>query len=67
MIPGKSPVLEAGNGAFMFPDVYEDKNQEGEPSAVGIIIADDTPFNIEGTPYFGTKKYYITIKWHCNT
>ena len=49
MIPGKSPVLEAGNGAFMFPDVYEDKNQEGEPSAVGIIIADDTPFNIEGT------------------
>jgi len=22
LIPGVSPVLEAGNGAFMFPDVY---------------------------------------------
>ena len=41
-------MLEAGNGAFMFPDVYEDNYQEGEPSAVGIIIADDTIFNIEG-------------------
>ena len=48
MIPGKSPVLEAGNGAFMFPDVYEEGNTGDEPSAVGIVIADDTPFNIEG-------------------
>ena len=48
LIPGKSPVLEAGNGAFMFPDVYEEGNVEGESSAVGIVIADDTPFNIEG-------------------
>merc|ERR1719266_1348012 len=56
LIPGKSPVLEAGNGAFMFPDVYEDKNQEGEPSAVGIIIADDTPFNIEGEAQTALEK-----------
>ena len=48
MIPGKSPVLEAGNGAFMFPDVYEEENSGNEPSAVGIVIADETPFNIEG-------------------
>merc|ERR1719266_1402539 len=56
LIPGKSPVLEAGNGAFMFPDVYEDKNQEGESSAVGIIIADDTPFNIEGEAQTALEK-----------
>jgi len=56
LIPGKSPVLEAGNGAFMFPDVYEDNNQEGEPSAVGIIIADDTPFNIEGEAQTALEK-----------
>merc|ERR1719266_168966 len=56
LIPGKSPVLEAGNGAFMFPDVYEEKNQEGEPSAVGIIIADDTPFNIEGEAQTALEK-----------
>jgi len=56
LIPGKSPVLEAGNGAFMFPDVYEDKNQDGEPSAVGIIIADDTPFNIEGEAQTALEK-----------
>ena len=32
----------------MFPDVYEEENTGVEPSAVGIVIADDTPFNIEG-------------------
>jgi len=46
LIPGQSPVLEAGNGAFMFPDVYG-SDQEGG-GAVGIVIADDTAFNIEG-------------------
>ena len=45
LIPGASPVLEAGNGAFMFPDVY---GAEEEGAAVGIVIADDTPFNVEG-------------------
>jgi len=44
LIPGASPVLEAGNGAFMFPDVYG----EDEGSAVGIVIADDSAFNIDG-------------------
>merc|ERR1711881_46205 len=44
LIPGASPVLEAGNGAFMFPDVYG----EDEGSSVGIVIADDSPFNIDG-------------------
>merc|ERR1711881_133169 len=44
LIPGASPVLEAGNGAFMFPDVYG----EDEGSTVGIVIADDSPFNIDG-------------------
>ena len=53
-------MLEAGNGAFMFPDVYEDKNQEGEPSAVGIIIADDTPFNIEGN----LLQYWIGLPYY---
>ena len=45
----------------MFPDVYEDKNQEEEPSAVGIIIADDTPFNIEGNlpQYLIVLHYYL--------
>jgi len=44
LIPGASPVLEAGNGAFMFPDVYS----EDEGSAVGIVIADDSVFNVNG-------------------
>merc|ERR1712061_240545 len=56
LIPGKSPVLEAGNGAFMFPDVYEEGNAGGEPSAVGIVIADDTPFNIEGEAQSALEK-----------
>ena len=44
LIPGASPVFEAGNGAFMFPDAYDD-----EGAAVGIVIADDSvspPMNI---------------------
>ena len=45
LIPGQSPVLEAGNGAFMFPDVY---GSEQDGAAVGIVIADDTVFNLEG-------------------
>jgi len=56
LIPGKSPVLEAGNGAFMFPDVYEEGNEAGESSAVGIVIADDTPFNIEGEAQAALEK-----------
>merc|ERR1719266_2365783 len=56
LIPGKSPVLEAGNGAFMFPDVYEEEDSENEPSAVGIVIADDTPFNIEGEAQTALEK-----------
>jgi len=56
LIPGKSPVLEAGNGAFMFPDVYEEENSGVEPSAVGIVIADDTPFNIEGEAQAALEK-----------
>jgi len=56
LIPGKSPVLEAGNGAFMFPDVYEEGNTGAEPSAVGIVIADDTPFNIEGEAQSALEK-----------
>ena len=32
----------------MFPDVYEEESSGNEPSAVGIVIADETPFNIEG-------------------
>jgi hypothetical protein len=43
LIPGASPVLEAGNGAFMFPDVYGDTTS----SSVGIVIADDSAFNID--------------------
>ena len=39
-----SPVLKAGNGSFMFPDAYSD--QEG--ASVGIVIMDDTPFNVDG-------------------
>jgi len=46
LIPGKSPVLQAGNGAFMFPDVYG--NDEDGGAAVGVVIADDTPFNVDG-------------------
>ena len=39
LIPGASPVLEAANGAFMFPDVYAD--QDGESgAAVGIVLVD---------------------------
>jgi len=45
LIPGQSPVLEAGNGAFMFPDVY---GSEHDGAAVGIVIADDSAFNVEG-------------------
>jgi len=60
LIPGKSPVLEAGNGAFMFPDVYEEENSGNEPSAVGIVIADETPFNIEGI-YPNCSSYIKTI------
>merc|ERR1712061_795467 len=56
LIPGKSPVLEAGNGAFMFPDVYEEENSEGEPSAVGIVITDNTPFNIDGEAQAALEK-----------
>merc|ERR1712213_28982 len=44
LIKGASPVLEAGNGAFMFPDAYS----EDEGSAVGIVIADDSVFNTDG-------------------
>jgi len=44
LIPGASPVLEAGNGAFMFPDVYG----QDEGSSVGIVIVDGSPFNIDG-------------------
>jgi len=43
LIPGASPVLEAGNGAFMFPDVYGD-----DGSCVGLVLTDDTPFNVDG-------------------
>jgi len=43
LIPGASPVFEAGNGAFMFPDAYDD-----EGAAVGIVIADDSVFNVDG-------------------
>ena len=44
MIPGVSPVLEAGNGAFMFPDDYS-----GQPgSSIGIVITDDNVYNVEG-------------------
>jgi len=39
-----SPVLKAENGSFMFPDAYSD--QEG--ASVGLVIMDDTPFNVDG-------------------
>jgi len=39
-----SPVLKAGNGSFMFPEAYSD--QEG--ASVGLVIMDDTPFNVDG-------------------
>lgn len=45
LIPGASPVLEAGNGAFMFPDVYA---EDDGGSSVGVVIVEDTPFNIDG-------------------
>ena len=38
LIPGASPVLEASNGAFMFPDVYADDTQG---AAIGIVLADE--------------------------
>lgn len=43
LVAGASPVLEAGNGAFMFPDVYggEDGN------CVGLVIDETSPFNID--------------------
>jgi hypothetical protein len=56
LIPGASPVLEAGNGAFMFPDVYEEGQTEGESSAVGIVIADNSPFNIDGEAQAALEK-----------
>ena len=37
LIPGASPVLEAANGAFMFPDVYTDETG----AAVGLVISDE--------------------------
>jgi len=37
LIPGASPVLEAANGAFMFPDVYAD---DTNGAAIGIVLAD---------------------------
>jgi len=45
LIPGASPVLEAGNGAFMFPDVYGDTP---DGSCVGLVLADDIPNNVDG-------------------
>jgi len=42
LIPGQSPVLEAGNGAFMFPDVY------GEEQGGAAVVTDDSAFNVEG-------------------
>ncbi len=43
LIPGASPVLEAANGAFMFPDVYAD----GDPgAAVGIVVSDEVPQDV---------------------
>ena len=53
-------MLEAGNGAFMFPDVYEEGVTEGESSAVGIVITDDTPFNIEGNLFLFIS-YLVSI------
>ena len=44
----------------MFPDVYEEENSGNEPSAVGIVIADETPFNIEGI-YPNCSSYIKTI------
>ena len=38
LIPGASPVLEASNGAFMFPDVYAD---DTNGAAIGIVLADE--------------------------
>jgi len=38
LIPGASPVLEASNGAFMFPDVYSD---DTNGAAIGIVLADE--------------------------
>lgn len=38
LIPGASPVLEASNGAFMFPDVYSD---DSNGAAIGIVLADE--------------------------
>ena len=37
LIPGASPVLEAANGAWMFPDVYADS----PGASIGIVLADD--------------------------
>eukprot|EP00095_Tigriopus_kingsejongensis_P011357 maker-scaffold444_size168727-snap-gene-0.33 protein:Tk11357 transcript:maker-scaffold444_size168727-snap-gene-0.33-mRNA-1 annotation:"spartin-like isoform x1" len=42
LIPGASPVLEAANGAFMFPDVYSTDTG----SSVGIVLASEVPSNI---------------------
>ncbi len=42
LIPGASPVLEAANGAFMFPDAYTD-----DPgSAIGIVLSDEVPQDV---------------------
>ena len=55
LIPGASPVLEAGNGAFMFPDVYGD-----DGSCVGLVLADDSPFNIDGE-YIEVLKFTLFL------
>lgn len=42
LVPGASPVLEAANGAFMFPDVYTD-----DPgAAVGLVLADSVDADV---------------------
>jgi len=48
LVPGKSPVLEAGNGAFMFPDAYEEDSDVQKGASVGVVIADDSVFNLDG-------------------
>ena len=55
LIPGKSPVLEAANGAFMFPDIYSDDDTTSG-SAVGLVICDNSPFNIDGEAHLQLAK-----------
>jgi len=47
LVPGISPVLEAGNGAFMFPDAYSSESG----AAVGVVITDDSVYNIDGAAH----------------